>query len=301
MSALDGSSLDGSQLVAGEKGDKRIRSMRSALIRRSLLRGGFYLVLGLVAVTTLVPFIAMLLLAATPPGALRLPALVPTSFTLDNFRQVFVGGTLLQWGLNSVIYSVVSVILTLFLASLAGYAFAKKKFAGRDVMFWSFVAMLMVPGQLTIVPLFLLVVNVGGVDTYWGLIVPTLANAQAVFLMRQFILGLPDDLIEAAKLDGASEFHIYSRIILPLSLPVLATLAIFIFLARWNDFFWPLLISQSNDTRTLTVGLATMQAREPATGTIMAAATFTFIPTFIIFIALQRYLVQGISMTGLKG
>jgi multiple sugar transport system permease protein len=142
---------------------------------------------------------------------------------------------------------------------------------------------------------------VGGIDTYWGLIVPTLASAQAVFLMRQFIKGIPDELIEAAKIDGASEFHIYSRIILPLSTPVLATLATFTFLYHWNDFFWPLLVGQSDSMRTLTVGLATMQAQNRQTGVVMAAATFNAIPAIIVFLLLQRYLVQGITMTGLKG
>lgn len=291
----------GSRSSSGTAVEEVVLHRSRSALTKYLSRGGFYLFLSAIAITTLVPFIAMVLLAATPLGALNLPSLIPTSFTLDNFRQVFNGSNLLRWSFNSLVYSVVSVVLSLFLASLAGYAFAKKKFVGRDAMFWSFVAMLMVPGQLTIVPLFILVSQAGGIDTYWGLIAPTLANAQAVFLMRQFIKGIPDDLIEAAKLDGASEFHIYSRIIMPLSMPVLATLAIFIFLSHWNEFFWPLLVAQSDDMRTLTVGLATMQARQPSTGVIMAAATFTFLPTFIVFLALQRYLVQGISMTGLKG
>jgi multiple sugar transport system permease protein len=205
-----------------------------------------------------------------------------------------------RWIANSLVYALVSVVIVLFLASMAGYAFAKKKFWGREAIFWSFIAMLMVPTQATIIPLFILIAKLNGVDTLWGLIVPTLANAQAVFLLRQFIMGIPDELIEAAKLDGASEFRIYAQIILPLAKPILATLAIFVFLWHWNDFLWPLIVSQSDSTRTLTVGLATLQSLTPAVSTIMAAAAISFIPNLLIFLLFQRYLVQSIATTGLK-
>jgi multiple sugar transport system permease protein len=282
------------------------RTMRTSQASRLRLGGRFgnrllfYGVLTIVALATLLPFIAMVLLAVTPPGALRLPSLVPTEFTLKFLRAALSASSIVQWSINSLIYAVTTIVVSLFLASLAGYAFAKKKFAGRDALFWSFVAMLMVPGQVTIVPLFILIAELHGINTYWGLILPTLANAQAVFLLRQFIRDIPDDLIEAATIDGASEWHIYSRIILPLTTPVLATLGVFIFLGQWNDFFWPLLIAQSNEMRTLTVGLATLQEQHPTTGSIMAAATINFVPCFVVFAILQRYLVQGISMTGLK-
>ena len=282
------------------------RTTRTSLASRRRLGGKFgnrllfYGVLTIIALATLLPFIAMVLLAMTPPGALRLPSLVPTEFTLKFLRAALSASSIVQWSINSLIYAVTTIVVSLFLASLAGYAFAKKKFAGRDALFWSFVAMLMVPGQVTIVPLFILIAELHGINTYWGLILPTLANAQAVFLLRQFIRDIPDDLIEAATIDGASEWHIYSRIILPLTTPVMATLGVFIFLAQWNDFFWPLLIAQSNEMRTLTVGLATLQEQHPTTGSIMAAATINFVPCFVVFAILQRYLVQGISMTGLK-
>ncbi len=269
---------------------------RRKLATSSLL----YLVLIICSIATIVPFLSMIMLSISPPGALRLPSLIPTSFTLVHFREILANASLITWTLNSAIYSITSVVLSLTLASLAGYAFAKKQFWGKNVMFWSFVAMIMIPGQVTIVPLFIMVAEVGGIDTFWGLIVPTLANAQAVFLMRQFIMGISDELIDAAKLDGASEFRVYWQIILPLTTPVLATLGIFIFLAHWNDFFWPLLVTQSDATRTLTVGLSTMQARAPSTGFIMAGAAFSFIPNLIIFVALQRYIVKGIALTGFR-
>jgi multiple sugar transport system permease protein len=261
------------------------------------LRNALYLPLALIAVITAVPFVAMILLALRPAGVVTLRRIFfSMSFTLENFRQVFAGATMARWIANSLVYALVSVVIVLFLASMAGYAFAKKKFWGREAIFWSFIAMLMVPTQATIIPL----AKLNGVDTLWGLIVPTLANAQAVFLLRQFIMGIPDELIEAAKLDGASEFRIYAQIILPLAKPILATLAIFVFLWHWNDFLWPLIVSQSDSTRTLTVGLATLQSLTPAVSTIMAAAAISFIPNLLIFLLFQRYLVQSIATTGLK-
>lgn len=269
------------------------------IVRR--LRHALYLPLALIAVVTAVPFVAMILLALRPVGVVTLRRIFfSASFTLENFRQVFAGATMARWIANSLVYALVSVVIVLFLASMAGYAFAKKKFWGREAIFWSFIAMLMVPTQATIIPLFILIAKLNGVDTLWGLIVPTLANAQAVFLLRQFIMGIPDELIEAAKLDGASEFRIYAQIILPLTKPILATLAIFVFLWHWNDFLWPLIVSQSDSTRTLTVGLATLQSLTPAVSTIMAAAAISFIPNLLIFLLFQRYLIQSIATTGLK-
>lgn len=289
-------SADSSPLpVAAAIGERHSRPIVSRL------RNVLYLPLALIAVVTAVPFIAMILLALRPAGIVTLRRIfLSTSFTLENFRQVFAGATMARWIANSLIYALVSVVIVLFLASMAGYAFAKKKFWGREAIFWSFIAMLMVPTQATIIPLFILIAKLNGVDTLWGLIVPTLANAQAVFLLRQFIMGIPDELIEAAKLDGASEFRIYAQIVLPLTKPILATLAIFVFLWHWNDFLWPLIVSQSDSTRTLTVGLATLQSLTPSTSTIMAAAAISFIPNLLIFLLFQRYLVQSIATTGLK-
>lgn len=272
-----------------------------ARVRRWLGLGWLYLGLSLLGVLTALPFIAMILLAVRPRGAISLRELFfSTALTLDNFTQVLGSAALPRWIANSFIYALVSVVLVLLLASLAGYAFAKKRFWGQNALFWSFVAMLMVPSQISIVPLFILLARLDGVNTYWGLIVPTLANAQGVFLMRQFIMGIPDELIEAAKIDGASEWRIYWQIILPLTTPVLATLGIFVFLWHWNDFLWPLIVAQSDDMRTLTVGLATLQAMVPSTAQLMAAAAISFIPNLLIFVLFQRYIVQSIATSGLK-
>ncbi|MGB3327622.1 MAG: carbohydrate ABC transporter permease, partial [Thermomicrobiales bacterium] len=260
--------------------------------RRVLL----YLALTLLAVVMALPFVAMLLMAFRPAEVSTLRDIFfSATFTLDNFRENLRNDSMLRWFLNSTIYAVVSVVLVLFLSSLAGYAFAKKRFFARDQIFWLFIAMLVVPTQVTIIPLFILIVKMDGANTYWGLILPTVANAQGVFLMRQYIMGIPDDLIEAAKLDGASEFRVFWQIILPLTIPVQATLGIFVFLWHWNDFLWPLIVAQQSTMQTLTVGLATMQSLVPSTNSMMAAAAISFLPSLVIFILCQRFIVQSIA------
>lgn len=209
----------------------------------------------LLSIVTIFPFLAVAILAFSPPNEPTIPQVWPSRLTLENLVVTLGAGNFIQWTINSAIYSAVSVVIILLTAAGAGYAFAKKRFPGRDIIFWSFLATLMVPVQALLIPLFLLVSKLDGVDTYWGLIVPTLANSQAVFLMRQFIRDLPNELFEAAIVDGAGEWRIFWQIVLPLTKPILATLGIFVFLWHWNDFLWPLVIAQSDTMRTLTVGL----------------------------------------------
>ncbi|MET9268961.1 carbohydrate ABC transporter permease [Kribbella sp. NPDC003557] len=257
--------------------------------------------LTLTAIVTVVPFAAMVLVAFAPPSGQTFPdALNPANFTLENFSKVLSSSDIPRWTVNSLLYSLVSVALVLLFAAMAGYAFAKKKFPGREIMFWAFLATLMVPFQATLIPSYILVAKLDWVDSYWGLIVPTLANSQAVFLMRQFILQLPDELFEAAEIDGAPEWRIFTMIVLPLVRPVLATLGIFVFLWHWNDFLWPLVIGQSGKMQTLTVGLATLQGQAVPINQLMAGATITVVPSLLVFGLLQRYLTDSIAMSGLK-
>jgi multiple sugar transport system permease protein len=259
-------------------------------------------ILLLVAFATLLPFILMLVVALTPAGTRALPAdLLPDRFGLGNFRELLAHGLILRWTVNSLIYSVVSTTVTLLLATMAGYAFAKKQFPGREVIFWAFVAMLMVPVEVNLIPFFVLVSELGGVDSYWGLIVPTLANAQACFLMRQYIRQLPDELIQAARVDGASEWQVFSLVIVPLARPAMAAIGVFLFLWHWNDFLWPLMVGQNEQMQTLTVGLSTLQAESVPLGQQMAGAALAALPCLVIFGLLQRYLVDSIATTGVKG
>ena len=263
-----------------------------------------YIVLTVVALGAAFPFYAMIVLSFKDVGALTFPdAILPTieSFTLHNYELILGrADRLLRWLLNSTIYAGVSVVVVLVLSTMAGYAFAKKRFAGREVLFWTTLAMLMVPFQVTLVPLFILVSNLGWVNSYWGLIIPGLATTQGIFLMRQFISQLPDELFEAARLDGASEWRMFTTLVVPLVRPALATLGVFVFLWNWNDFLWPLVIAQEDSMRTLTVGLATLQAEQSPIGVVMASSAVAFLPSLIVFLLLQRFYVQGVATSGLK-
>ncbi|WP_049562827.1 carbohydrate ABC transporter permease [Nonomuraea sp. SBT364] len=268
--------------------------------RRRRARWPLAALLAVLSLLTVAPFLAMFVVALSPAGQPTLPAQWPDSLTLDNLSKVLSASGFVKWTVNSLLYSVVSVVVILLTASMAGYAFAKKRFPGRDAMFWTFLATMMVPFQATLIPTFVLVNSLEGVDTFWGLIVPTLANSQAVFLMRQFIMGLPDELFDAAKVDGASELRVYLTIVVPLTKPIMATLGVFVFLWHWNDFLWPLVVGQSDATRTLTVGLTTLRTEEMQLSMLMASATISVIPCLLVFFLLQRYLVNSIAMTGFK-
>ncbi|MEV5769228.1 carbohydrate ABC transporter permease [Micromonospora sp. NPDC052213] len=254
------------------------------------------------AAVTLFPFYAMVVLSFKPTGPVTFPdSLLPWPFSTEAYDQVVGAKSVLRWMWNTVIYSVVSVVGVLLFASMAGYAFAKKRFPGKETMFWSFLAMLMVPFHVTMIPTFIIISEMNGVDTYWGMIVPTLANAQAVFLMRQFIASLPDSLFEAARLDGCSEWRVYVSIVLPLIKPILATLGVFVFLWHWNDFLWPLIVGQSLDMRTLTTGIASLQQENVALNMLLAGSVVAFVPIFMAYLIGQRYFQEGVATTGIKG
>ncbi|MET7970853.1 carbohydrate ABC transporter permease [Micromonospora sp. NPDC005305] len=254
------------------------------------------------AVLTLFPFYAMVVLSFKPTGPVTFPeSLLPWPLSTEAYDQVIGAKSVLRWMANTLVYSVVSVVGVLLFASMAGYAFAKKRFPGKETMFWSFLAMLMVPYHVTMIPTFIIISELNGVDTYWGMIVPTLANAQAVFLMRQFIASLPDSLFEAARLDGCSEWRVYVAIVLPLIKPILATLGVFVFLWHWNDFLWPLIVGQSLDMRTLTTGIASLQQENVPLNMLLAGSVVAFVPIFMAYLVGQRYFQQGVSTTGIKG
>lgn len=258
--------------------------------------------LAVAALITLFPFYTMLIMSFKPVKDLTFPAsLIPTGLTTEAYRTVLGGNDLLRWIVNTLIYSLVSVVLVLLLASMAGYAFAKKRFPGRTAMFWSFLAMLMVPYHVTLIPTFVLLSHLNGVSTYWGLIVPTLANAQATFLMRQFIYGIPDSILEAARMDGASDLRIFFRLVLPLCRPILATLGLFVFLWHWNDFLWPLVIGQDPGMRTLTTGIAGLMRESTPLNVTLAGSVVALVPIFLAYLLAQRHFTEGVAMTGVKG
>lgn len=259
--------------------------------------------LSVAAIFSFFPFYAMVVLSLKPGMVVDFPqSLLPWGdLSFASYEQVLSGQNILLWLFNTLVYSLVSVVAVLLLSTFAGYAFAKKRFAGKGVIFWSFLAMVMVPFQVTLIPTFILMAGLGGVNEYWGLILPTLANAQAVFLMRQFISGLPDELFEAAKIDGAGEFRIVMQIVLPLCKPVLATLGIFVFLWHWNDFLWPLIIAKSNDMFTLTVGISSLHEQNVPLSVMLAGSVVALVPIFLAYLVAQRYVQEGVTGTGIKG
>ncbi|QOR69826.1 carbohydrate ABC transporter permease [Ruania alkalisoli] len=266
-----------------------------------LRRSSAHLPLIITAVVTLFPFFVMLVISVQPGRAIDLPgSLWPESWDFSEFTRLLSRGEMTTWIVNTAIYSVVSVVLVLALASMAAYAFAKLSFPGRRAVFLLMVAMLMVPYHLTLIPKFIMVSEMGGLNSHWGLILPTLANVQALFLMRQFIAGIPNELMEAARIDGAGEFRIFWQIILPQTKPILATLGVFVFLWHWNDFLWPLVANTESAMYTLTVGLSSLNEEQTSLAVTMAGAVITFVPIFVIFLLLQRYFVRGVAMSGIK-
>jgi multiple sugar transport system permease protein len=250
------------------------------------------------------PFLWMALASLKPEAEIRAvpPTWWPHTFTLDNFRDLFSRLDFPTYFLNSTIVAALTTAGNLLFCSLLGYALAKLRFPGRKAMFLVVLGMLMVPGMVTFVPQFVLVSNLGLANSYAGLVLPFLAGPFGVFLMRQFLLSIPDDLIEAARVDGAGEWRIFWRIVLPLCRPALATLGILTFLASWNNFLWPLVIATTEDKYTLPVALALYSVGQNRTdlGLLLAGAVVVVLPVLIVFLLLQRHFLRGIATTGLK-
>jgi multiple sugar transport system permease protein len=233
------------------------------------------------------------------------PNLIPRPFVVDNYYLALTGEySLLVGYLNSLKVAVISTVGTLFTSSLAAYALARLRFRGRDLLFALLLATLMVPGQITLIPTYVLYHQLGWLNTHLPLIVPPiLANAFGIFLLRQFIKTIPEELEDAARIDGANPFVIYSRIILPLIKPALAALAIFSFMTSWNSFLAPLIYLSSKDLYTLPLMMSGLRATGDASlmGPTMAASTIAVVPVVILYLLAQRYFIEGVTMTGIKG
>ncbi|NLK08053.1 MAG: carbohydrate ABC transporter permease [Firmicutes bacterium] len=230
------------------------------------------------------------------------PEWIPANPTLDNMRRFLGRPYIWTWTLNSAVVAGTVTLLHVFLAALAGYTFAKKEFIGDQFLFWLYVGSMMVPAQVTLIPLYLLMSKLCFLDTYAGLIAPGIAGPFGVFLMKQQISTLPSELLDAAKIDGCSEWALFQRIVLPLAKPGLAVLGIFTFVGQWNAFLWPLIITRSSTMRTLQVGLTLIQEEVPMQfAVLMAGATFAAIPMLTVFLIFQRYFLEGVTVGALKG
>lgn len=278
-------------------------------VRRPAVRWGSWVTFALLlagAVLMIIPFVWMISTSLKPStDVLTLPPrLIPKVPTLSAYQDVASSFPIWRVLFNSLFVATVTTLGQLVVSSMAGYAFARFRFWGREPLFLAFLTTLMVPFAVTMTPLFIIVKTLGWTNSYFGLIVPAMFSAFGVFLMRQFFLALPTELEEAATLDGSSTLNTFWRVMLPLAGPALATLAIFSFMASWNNFLWPLLIVSDQKLMTLPLALATLQGIYPGQtqwNLIMAGTVITVAPMILLFLLAQRWVVEGVTSSGIKG
>lgn len=260
-------------------------------------------VLGLGAIAMLLPFVWMVSTSLKTGDATFVmpPQLIPTAPTLENYRDIFAAVPMGQFLINSIFVSVTSTVLMVLNCAMAGYAFARIKFPGREIVFYAYLATLMIPQQVTLVPLFVIMTWLDWGNTYQALILPSSFGAFGTFLCRQFYLRLPREVEEAAFMDGAGYVRIFFTIGLQLARPALATLAVFAFMASWNSFLWPLIITSNQSMMTLPVGLSFLNGRYTTDwNVLMAGAVIGTLPIIAVYVFAQKYIIQGLATTGLK-
>ncbi len=227
--------------------------------------------------------------------------LFPSQLAWSNFSDAWSKLPWTQFYINSTAIALIAVVVTVFINLLAGYTFAKYRFPGRDIIFLAMISTLLIPIQVIMVPEFLITSKLGLVNSWWGVLIPRSAEAFGLFMVRQFMVNIPDELIEAARLDGASEFQIFRKVILPLSGPVIAVLTIFTFMWRWNNFAWPLVVLQDKSSYTVPLGLNLMKGQYYTDWIgVMSMSLVSIIPILVVFVLFQRYFIQGIANTGIK-
>ena len=279
-------------------------STASVRNRERISRILLYSLLFIGAVMALLPMIWMVSASLMPSGEASSfpPRFFPSRVTLEHYTDLFTRLNLGRYLLNSAFVSIVVTLTSLAINALAGYAFAKLRFRGRDRLFKSLSMGLVLPVQVAMLPLFLLLKNLGMINTYWGVIIPGLASIFGIFLVRQYALSIPDEMLDAARVDGASELRIFWSIVVPGIVPILATLAIWTFLATWNDFMWPLIVLSDESHYTLPVALANLSGEHVQdTELMMAGSVITVIPVMLVFLFLQRYYIQGVMAGSVKG
>lgn len=266
--------------------------------------GLYYAVALLLAVVFAGPFIWMVSSSLKPANEIfsNPPILVSENFSLDNYESVFEQAPFERYMLNSFIVATSVTVAALLLHSMAGYALARLEFPGRRLLFMLIISTLMIPFYTILIPLALLVRELGWINTYWALIIPAIPHAFGIFWFRQFFLGLPSELEDAARIDGASRIGVFFRIALPMARPVAAAMAVFFFLANWDAFLWPLIATTRQEMRVVQVGIQSFTGEHGnAWEEIMAASVIAILPTLILFFALQRFIVDSVKMSGLKG
>ena len=281
------------EIDLAERSTRKPRSMGELLV---------YILLALGAIAMIFPFVWMIATSLKLPQDIYSLSVLPPSPTLGNYRHVLDATPFPRWFVNSLGIALVTTISVLFFDSLVGYVLAKFDFPGRQAIFILILSTLMVPTEMLVIPWFMLSNRMNWTDTYWGIMFPGVISAFGIFLMRQFFQSVPNDLLDAARIDGLSEFGIFWKIALPLVKPALAALAIFTFLGNWNAYLWPLIVIRSEEMQTLPVGVSLFSSEAGSQyHYIMAAASLATIPVLIVFAIFQRQIIRGIAMTGLKG
>ncbi|MCL4862423.1 MAG: carbohydrate ABC transporter permease [Caldilineaceae bacterium] len=275
-------------------------------IRRNLTGIVLHILLSVGAVAMVLPFVWMVSTSFKELAQVFVypPEWIPDPFVWENYPKAMTAVPFGRWFLNSLVIAVLVTVGQLLTCSLAGFTFARMRFPGRNVLFLIYLGTMMIPHHVTIIPIFVMMNALGLVNTFWPLIIPGLASAWGTFLFRQFFLTLPQELEDAAKIDGSSFFRIYTQIFMPLAKPVLATLGVFTFMGSWNDFLGPLIFLQSKDLKTLTIGLLQFRADFQGMGNwpvMMAGVVISVLPVLIAFVIGQKYFVRGIALTGIKG
>lgn len=267
-----------------------------------------YILLTIGALSMILPFLWMMTTSLKTLDAIFIQPknwiqmYIPTTFIWQNYIDTFKVVPFARFYLNSIIVGVIVTIGQVMTSSLAAYAFSRLQFPGRDKIFFAYLATMMIPGSVTMIPVFVLMKVFNWIDTYKALIVPAIFTAYGTFMLRQFFMTLPKDLEDAAKIDGCSFFRIYWTIILPLSKPALATLTVFTFMGNWGSFMWPLLVTNSMEMRTLPIGLQSFQTQYSTDWhLLMAGSVMAMLPIILIFIFNQRYFVEGVKLSGIKG
>jgi multiple sugar transport system permease protein len=287
--------------------DESVSANPKAATRVSLTRGKVLttVLLWISALLVAFPFIWMLRSALLPTKLIMKfpPVWITTSFTIDNFTNLLTRQPFGRYIVNSLLVATIVTVGQLIISSMAAYPFARLRFPGRDRLFLVYLATMIIPAQVTLIPQYVLVSKLGWVDNYASLTVPFLSSAFITFLLRQFFLSIPRELEDAARIDGAGHYRIYFTIILPLAGPALATAGLLAFIGNWTSFLWPLIVTRSRELRTVPVGLAAFQQEMGVTdfGQIMAGSVLSMLPMFFLFVFLQRFIIQSLATSGLKG
>lgn len=285
--------------------EENARLRRRATTRRRIGLAFSYLALILITILMIFPLLIVLIVSFTPNEITQTwpPKVIPSHFTLDNYASLFGRLPIGREMLNTIVFAGAVTVISVFFDALAAYGLSRIDFKGRGVLLGVLIATMMIPGMALLIPVYKLLASMGLVNSYLGIIIPRMADVGGIFLLRQFFISIPRDLDNAARIDGASEFRIFTQIILPNAVPAILTVGMFNFMGNWNDLLWPLIMTSKPETRTITAGLAMLTGHGSSVtpyGVVMAGALISALPLLIVFFFVQKRFVEGIAMTGMK-